>query len=315
MNDCDRDEPGLTRRVFWVTYHASEREARPAIRNPSPYGRLLHEVRDGLAFVELWMRLADQKYTYAGPLLNLPDAGFPSEIDAEPLPKILPTDLLVLATRPPLDDPQPPKKHRHTKAGSRLGGLPLPLGEDRSRKILQSKTALEADIFCVIRECFLTHCSREQVILQGTLAEVLPPHLRNRNNIEFTPKGGASYASHWPAEEPNSLAGRTAGYLLFTPHAWINGPSLLAIFGMAGIETFALAHWLAGEPAALKRILGSRSDMWFVLAEWHTVASPRRPVFLGFLDCSPDILCAARRPLGREQCWSPAKLLWSKARA
>src|SRR5436305_12890145 len=151
-------------RFFRFSYHApkeEDRQLRP------------HQVRDGAAFAELTARLYSNGYDYGGLLLNYPadDLQQTVQIDTSFL---RPDDLLVLTTRPPLDD----EKHRDHK------------------QLKRSHTSLEEQIFETLRRYFEI-CARSHIRLSRLVAEQLG-NFANRADIEFFQKADAlsSYKSY-----------------------------------------------------------------------------------------------------------------------
>src|SRR5438270_9800584 len=88
-------------RIFRLAYHTSLGK-RSRFR--------IHQLRDGDAFAELSATLYPRGYQYGGLLLNLP-----SEKPPEPIPVdvsfLTSSDLVVLTTRPPIDDEEEGDKH------------------------------------------------------------------------------------------------------------------------------------------------------------------------------------------------------------
>jgi hypothetical protein len=97
---------------YWFSYHAPPwelklfRKHRKA-KAPPPeylrYARALHQVRDAAAMVEVALLLRDMGFEYREHLLNLPQRRL-ARYRREPLPEFAPTDLVVLVTRPPLNN-------------------------------------------------------------------------------------------------------------------------------------------------------------------------------------------------------------------
>src|SRR5262249_27751319 len=63
--------------------------------------------------------------------------------------------------------------------------------------------------------------------------------------------------------------------------AWVGGPALLVVFGMAGLESTVWARYLAADsPDLLRRVLSS-GEKWFIMSEWDdTPSPPARPIDL-----------------------------------
>lgn len=179
---------------------------------------LLHQLRDGDAALELSDVLFSEGYRYGGLILNYPTEG---KLDRRALDDtfLKPRDLVLLTTRPPLDDTV-----------------------DQPRKRLdRSYTTLEEKIFAALRQYF-QHCSRSQVIISEGVARQLPGTF-NKRNIQFKQNLSPVY----DACDGRKYSGRpplTAVYLVSIPEAWTGGPGLLCVFGMGGKETLGWTHLL-----------------------------------------------------------------------
>jgi hypothetical protein len=203
-----------------------------------------HYLRDGDAFAEIEALLCtNERHQYGGLLLNYPCASPPEVTDSEPDPVktsvdlsfLNSNDLLVMTTRPPLDDDR---------------------GLDK-RIVPRSYNSLEKALFPTLRKYF-TFCNRRWLKLADHLAMQLSAAHVNRSYIEFyvnesrreEKRGGhvprsAKYKKLYgrsPDESPPR--NRTAVYLLHLQNAWKNGPAFLATFGMGGTETLLWTHLL-----------------------------------------------------------------------
>src|SRR5262245_41119798 len=136
-----RFDPG---RLFDFSYQLSRKKDRA--QDP-------HETRDGVAFACLACTLSELGWHYGGILFN-----YPADPPPQPFPVdtsfLGPRDLLVLATRPPMDD-----------SGRRV--------------VPRSYTALEQRIFDCCRP-FLELCCRSQIRLAPEMARLLPAGFENR---------------------------------------------------------------------------------------------------------------------------------------
>jgi hypothetical protein len=210
------------RRVFRFAYFV----------NGGRHGRdlLLHQLRDADAALYLMQALHACGFVYGDPVLNYPCARPPA---AGPIPVddswLGPGDLLLLTTRPPLDDADDAVKSR----------------------VHRSHTSLEARIFAALRR-HLSRCSRSQVIVADEHVRANPAFARLRN-IEYKqrrgapvhrilPEGAARWHGPFGDDEAFSL-----GYLIYEEHAWPGGPALLAVFGMSGTETLVLNRFVANQ--------------------------------------------------------------------
>lgn len=259
----------MVKRFFRFSYHLSRKEDRPL---------LLHRLRDGDASMELAAILYSLDYEYGGLVLN-----FPADAASEPLHVdtsfLTSNDLLVLSTRPPLDDES--------------GGA--------KKYVTPSHTSLEKKVFKVMRG-YLSICTRDHVRLTSFLAGRLPDELANRGDLEFHQNVGASYKGlkkyedlRW--QKPDDLS-RTAAYLVYTSPLWDNGPRLLCVFGMGGTEGLIWAYLLRTKYwRELKIELDAPR---FVMAEMITEKLPLRPTTLAFADnWDVDILLNTTLPMKR----------------
>ena len=227
-----------SRKFFLLTYYQSPRDLQLS-RTPSqrdtyewqigtrPMESQLHKVRDGLASGLLVSFLYEEGYKYGGPILNLPESVADAlksigGIDHRDDPASA-SDLLLLATRPPLRDFE--------------DGEPY-----TKRYILRSQTALEANVFQELQMHFFTECSREHVNLNPGVE--LPQGHNDLRSISFKESGGAHVAkasAHCGLDE-------TVAYMLSTGPVRPNGPRLLAAFGIGGTETLLLAYLIRTDP-------------------------------------------------------------------
>jgi hypothetical protein len=209
-----------------------------------------HKTRDGDAALFLAPALQARGYTYGGPLFNYPRRAegqrkLPPLIDVEH-PRLRSTDLLVLTTRPPMDD----------------------LDDGNRRPPMRSYTTLEDKVFTALRRHF-QHCSRSQVIVTKDHAQRFP-RVALRYNREFR-----LYRTRREREENVTV---TWAYMAYSRHAWPGGPGLLTAFGMSGMQTLAwtqrlhrqFPHLVATEP--------------FVMAEMIWRARPDLPWSTAFAD-------------------------------
>lgn len=190
----------MSRYWYRFSYHAPRERGR----EPQP-----HQLRDGDAALFLSPILRDRGYSYGGPIFNYPLASHDTPAVAEEVDAtfLRPGDLIVLTTRPPLDD-----------------------AYDRDRRPpMRSGTTLEERIFAKLRHHF-DKCSRSQVIVAEAHARAWPA-VAPRRNMEFP-----VYRRHHTHT--------TACYMTFDRHAWDGGPGLMSVFGMSGTDTLVWAHLL-----------------------------------------------------------------------
>ena len=185
----------------------------------------LHMLRDGNSFNFLNSCVAE-RFSDCGLILNLPPGIYAKEgPQFSKQPPISSEDLLILATRPPLEDD----------------------GEMDLRSITKSGSDLEEAIFDQLSKVF-DHCNRKQVLLSESLVRNLKGEARNYSAVQFNVKNNAFYNRHGYVKEgpihtrldrlerikPKKLK-KTLGYLIYIPDIPFNdGLSLLTSFGMNG---------------------------------------------------------------------------------
>lgn len=196
------------------------------------FPKLVHKTRDGLALLELSHMLARADYEYEGPILQVP-----KEVrEGRRLPQLRRTtasltasDLLVQATRPPLDD-------------------------TGKRSLDRSGTRLEGDVFRSFRK-FASTCSRSAVILSPSVT--LPQAFEGFRQINFYKSGGGLVESIGGKSADKAMQNirsialqridaesLAVGYLFSTPQVRKGGPRLVLSFSMGGAETLWFCHLL-----------------------------------------------------------------------
>lgn len=260
----------MVQRVIRFAYHTAPvrtgRELRP------------FQMRDGDAALFLTSALMADGYMYAGPIFNYPYEPAEGEIDLRTLdPRdidpddldqsderfLRETDLILITTRPPMDD--------------------FALGNRRCIK--RSFTSLEHRLFeGPLRRAFKT-CSRSDIVLAPTVTRISPA-IAMRQSIVFRQNGGATYQSYGSpitgdvqtfnhAEGDDRL---TAAFLIYAKHAWPGGPALLAAFGMGGTDTLGWSYLLA---TRYRELLCATS---FAMVEIRSRAQSKYPSVMDFAD-------------------------------
>jgi hypothetical protein len=238
-----------SKRIFRLAFHSSQ---------SNDTRRRIHQLRDGDAFVEMSPVLYSEGYEYGGLLLNLPpgEAGKASTVDVSFLTS---SDLLVMNTRPPMDD----------------------IEEEDKKRVPSSSTNLEQSIFDALKP-YLAKCARSRVKLSETIARQLPEHFGERAYIWFHEYTDGSYIKYRGLNDKSwqipSGPNRTAFYLIRIPAIWEGGPGLLATFGMSGTETLVWSY-----------LLRTRFPEWvlsheFLMAEAVPGVIPQQPTDLSFAD-------------------------------
>jgi len=203
------------KRFIVFSYYRPKRELR------RPIYSLVHRTRDSLALCELASLLHDAGYVYGGAFLNVPHSIRGNRIrrnDRESEIMVRPEDILLLATRPPLDDESP------------LGGR---------RKIDRSRHSFEEDVFANLHRV-LDVCARSGVVLSRQLK--LPTGEDKYRSIAFEQFKGAEALRLSGAPVPSEDC--TYGYIVWIPPSENHRYSVLAVFGMGGTETLVLSHLL-----------------------------------------------------------------------
>ena len=252
----------------------------------------LHRLRDADAFIELMPSIQLLGYQYSTLILNYPPTAGGADPSHDLALALSPRDLLVLTTRPPLND--------------------VPYRD--KRVVDRSGSWLERQLFRVFRQYF-NHCSRHEVTLTDDVIRNVPEELKNRGSLDFYMNAEANYKhsrldgngkarfSRGPSEEVRSHKFRSAAFLLHTPSIiWQEddgkpvgkGPEILLGFGMGGTIGLVWAYLLSKSPGLLE---GHR----FLMAELvrdHPL--PSNPISLSFADhWKVDIIFDQPLPLHR----------------
>jgi hypothetical protein len=241
------------KRIFRLAFYASP------TNDPR---RRIHQLRDGDAFAEISFVLYSHGYEYGGLLLNPPpeEPGNASAVDVSFLTS---SDLLVVNTRPPLDD----------------------FDSDDKKRVPSSSNNLERSIFVALKP-YLAKCARTRVKLSEAVAHQLPERFGERAFIWFYENTTQKRHTDGSYKKFRGLAGkswqtpdgpeRTAFYLIRVPEVWEGGPGLLAAFGMSGTETLVWSY-----------LLRTRFPEWilsneFLMAEAMPSVLPQQPTDLSF---------------------------------
>lgn len=231
------------------------------------------QLRDGEAGAHVWGAIAARGYTYAGSIINYPSLG-PDLIPID-FSRLRPTDLILLTTRPPMDD---------RNIGNR-------------RRISRSFTALEEGLFNLVLRRYFARCARSEVQLTDEAARISPA-IAERQKSEFYQNLGAGYSAYGPlssrewryfrSDDPRPP---TAAFLVYEEQVWPGGPGLLAAFGMGGTETLVWAYHLANR---FSHLLLNAS---FVMAELRAPERADQPMWMDFADAwDVEILGVAKSP-------------------
>ena len=213
------------------------------------------KIRDGAAFSELSAPLAKLGYENGNILFNSPfNPKKDKKLGQEHFKFIKPDDLLVLTTRPPLDD--------------------LRYGD--KKHLDESSTHLEEQVFAECRK-YLAVCARSHVQLTSAVGadfEGFDFVFYQHNNARLK----YSRRLRGPRSKTPKDSEIAIGFFLRTPSIPVYGCGLLACFGMGGWETLI---W--------NRIVRTRYSDWvsrplFVVGQFDLKGLPENPPTLAFAD-------------------------------
>jgi hypothetical protein len=222
----------------------------------SGQGPNLSKIRDGAAFCEVTAPLANLGYKYGQMIYNPPfNPATNAGPGAEQFHFIKPGHLMVLTTRPPLDD----------------------VTHGDKKLVLPSRTHLENQIFMECRKYFAV-CSRSHVQLTPAAGANF-----EKAELVFHQHKSAKLKYYKRLDEfrgkcVSKKANISLGFFLRTRAIPEYGCGLLASFGMGGQETLI---W--------NRIVRTRFPEWvsrpaFIVAEMNLNAIPANPMTLEFVD-------------------------------
>lgn len=235
-------------------YSAAMREGE----EPQPF-----KIRDGAAFSEITAPLVDLGYRYGQLIYNPPFHPQKStSLGREYFDFVKPNDLIVLSTRPPMDD---------STSGDK-------------KRLSQSRTHLEQQIFAECQKYFTT-CTRSHIELSETVGADF-----ERAYLVFQQHKGARLKSyrHLTGNKRTKIPKEkdlSVGFFLHTKTIPVYNCSLVVSFGMGGWETLV---W--------NRIVRTRFAEWlrnpvFVVAEMTIGKFPQKSATLDFVDkIKPNIL-------------------------
>jgi len=200
--------------VYTFKYYVAARVLRTR-----PLETQINKVRDGLATEHLAFSLYEAGFSYGGAIINVPkrvlDRPDYRECEATPVP-LTPDDLILLTTRPPLDD-RPPMK----------------------RVIERSGEPIEKDVFAALRPVLMT-CTRTSIELgqENGLLSVEPQW----RSVGFDEHQGGRISAGGPYRSQTGDDRLTVAYLISIPPTE-TFPRIVAAFGAGGTETLVFA-WL-----------------------------------------------------------------------
>lgn len=249
-----------SRNLYLFLYHSGVAKGR----DNQPF-----RMRDLEAAMTLAFALQRHGFGHPTMIYNYPDAGpgpYPSDLG-----RFAQDDLIVITTRPPLDD---------AEVGNR-------------RVVDRSYTALEYALFDALRGTFCT-CARPEIVLAPAIAS-MDDAFKSRRSFLFHQNGGAMLGAYGDPDTqeytyPKGDERVTAAFLVYVPHAWPGGPGLLVAFGLGGTETLVWAHQLA---TTYRDLLCTTT---FAMAELSAAPIVCRPEDSTFADAW-DVRLIGRAPL------------------
>ncbi len=204
---------------------------------------LPHMLRDGDAALFVISALLPRGGRYAGIIFNYPsDWSALERSGSEETPPLGRDDMLILCTRPPLDDREEADKAR----------------------VHGSCSALEAKVFACIRR-HLPRCARSRIQVCDEHALAYPEVARRQYILLQQRHGAPIYRfrargdTRWLQPPPGDRS--SVAFLIYEDQLWPGGPALLAAWGMCGVDSLIWTSLLA---TRFRRLLGT---VPFVMAE------------------------------------------------
>lgn len=255
----------VTGRIFPFVYHTARRRGRKL----EPF-----RMRDIEALQFLMDALKDRGYRRGDTIFNYPmhlagrSKRAVEEFDYSGLRE---NDIIVLPTRPPMDDHELCPRVRSGRSG----------------------TELESRLFDGPLRTWFEICARPEMRLTEKALRV-SSEVAKRHVTTYRQNGAATYQSigspiTGQVEELKGPHRRTAAFLV-CERAWPGGPAFLAAFGMAGTETLVWCYQLA---TRFDHLLCSAP---FVMAEMRTVPCACPPS-MAFADSWEVTILGAAEPV------------------
>lgn len=222
---------------YWFSYPTAPR----SMRRPDQRSVLdLHRMRDGCMILSLSDALHDAGFHYAGEVLNFPADLHPKPKDRPSVPLLRKTDVLVMPTRPPLDD-----------------------DPDDRRSMRWSGTSLESEVRSSMRKVF-SKLDRGGAVLSPEAAKLLPSAQKEFSELYFQINGGASIVragrTAKSGDKVEALPLGTVAYLISIHNAVEAGARLLGAFAMGGVQTLLWGQILRQQPSLLREFIGCKTN-------------------------------------------------------
>ena len=254
-------------------------------RKTTKYARMidsLHMLRDGFAALHIYSVLKEL-YDFGEVLLNLPPNVYAEEgPEFEPYPNLSERDLILLCTRPALDDTKDDKRNL-PRSGSVIEKMIF--GED------------EEGNPCGKGICsFFNHLSRKYIILSNEIAsKINDQEAKTYRGIEFHVNYDSFYCRRGNVKHIHALTRATTiigskstlGYIVYIPNLknekGKKTAGVLSIFGLNGTATLLFAKLLSLErPELLLDIIKSKQPRLIGAEFTPTFSDKRRPSSLSF---------------------------------
>lgn len=242
----------MTKRWFSSMYYVRQGEwpkyrAEGANSDGEESGRrfwnLIHKLRDGAAILELSPMLERAGYSYHGPLLQIPENVSADEFRSPNIRDFQidlgPTDIVVQATRPPMDDYR------------------------RKRRVDASGANLETRILNAAAH-FIEECDRWTVVLRDDVA--LPKEHLGLRRVEFS-QYNSGFVEKINQEHYEGVPANLAiGYLLAMPPSEETPHRIVMSWSSGGAETLWFCHLLRERLSDLyeKAVRATEPRLWLV---------------------------------------------------
>lgn len=255
-----RSSSQLPKRYFAWFYYLKKRDRRTRV-----FESQVHRVRDGLPHLELCAKLNEWGIQYAGAVLNIPAGEIVGESRVRNVPELGDEDLVLLATRPPIEE-----------AESNDDAIPEERGGRKRRSIECSRTEMESRVLNAMKLCF-ARCARNQIHINSTLS-CDPQYEARFRRVDFEAHQGGPVRAVGPWRKCAKDGERVGmGYIAGVPASREDGRPfrVVAVFSSGGTETlFSVLLAVHVYPELLLSALGTSSPaVWQIPFKWH-----QRPV-------------------------------------
>jgi hypothetical protein len=245
-----------TGKIYWFAQFAPGYILRRGQKVPARVDDTIHMLRDGATCLHI-NALIDDMYKFGDIVLNFPTEEYNTQEPPHfPLEKLKSNDLILITTRPPLDDDALDK-----------------------RRIPHSGSNIEKIILNNMRRGF-NHCSRHDVILDASVVNTKQDNEKAYRAVSFHINYDAAIAGNGDYEHlvdiPKNAgtSNTTLGYLMYLPHVRLadnsrEGPGLLSVFGLNGTATFLFARLLYKNYRGLVRKIVAQKQSRLVIIKFE----------------------------------------------